>query len=78
MLTVIVMSLKGSIIAARAYKPERGGRANRESTIITEGGGDLKNTDDLKTRNKSWQRVKARKRGRALNPGNHSERFSHK
>lgn len=53
-LTVIVMSLKGSIIAARAYKHD-GGRGDRKSTIITEGEGDLKNTDDLKTGNKSRQ-----------------------
>lgn len=38
MLTVIVMSLKGSIIAARAYKHD-GGREDRKSTIITEGEG---------------------------------------
>lgn len=38
MLTVIVMSLKGSIIAARAYKL-KGGREDRPSTIITEGEG---------------------------------------
>lgn len=36
--TVIVMSLKGSIIAARACK-HNGGREDRKSTIITEGGG---------------------------------------
>lgn len=48
MLTVIAMSLKGSIIAAWEYKHD-GGREEIKSTIITEGGGDLKNTDDFKT-----------------------------
>lgn len=38
MLTVIVMSLKGSIIAARVCK-RKWGREDRESAIITEGEG---------------------------------------
>lgn len=43
-LTVKVMSLKGSIIAARAYKRKKGGgqgggRGDGESAIITEGEG---------------------------------------
>ncbi len=37
-LTVIVMSLKGSIIASRAWK-HGGGRGDRKSTTITEGEG---------------------------------------
>lgn len=57
MLTVTAMILKGSIIAARAYRHD-GGREDRKSTIIMEGEGDLKKTDDLKTQNKSRQTVK--------------------
>lgn len=56
-LTVTAMILKGSIIAARAYRHD-GGREDRKSTIIMEGEGDLKKTDDLKTQNKSRQTVK--------------------
>lgn len=57
MLTVTAMNLKGSIIAARAYRHD-GGREDRKSTIIMEGEGDLKKTEDLKTQNKSRQTVK--------------------
>lgn len=38
-LTVIVMSLKGSIIAARAYKPERGGGRTENLPLLQRGEG---------------------------------------
>lgn len=54
MLTVTVMILKGSIIAAWAWRQD-GGREDRKSTIIRKGEGDLRETDDLKKQNESRQ-----------------------
>lgn len=48
------MILKGSIIAAWAWRQD-GGREDRKSTIIMKGEGDRRETDDLKKQNESRQ-----------------------
>lgn len=58
-LTVTAMGLKGSINAARVYRQDRGGRT-KKSTIITGGRGELKETDDLKTQNKSGRQPRGK------------------